>query len=429
MTAREGTSRAWATRPQRAVLAVAVWLGLTTVWAFVLHRHLFHGWVSSTHRFGDLFQRLVETRLLLNGHDPYFVGRHISDNVPPAVSLLHVPLTWVSPHDVGFVACWLSLASVGVITAAAASTALSCRRSTALVVASFAALPICAITVFPVTAALSTGQDQLWFMALVAVDLLWVPPRRSGLLVGLVASLSLWPAIFLLAIAARSSLRGVLRALLGGAVGLVAGAIFAPWASWHYWTYLVPSGQVSSRGVNSSAPWPVSGFKGTWNISINGILSRPPLGGSFATRPVFLVAFVVVLALTIAAAWGLWRLGLTLCPLVILSLGAVEASPFAWQHHWVWVALWVPFAGIEAFRAGHRVLGTIFGLSTLVFFRQGYNHIGAYVTRSHGHVVLTSASGFLFINAYQLTGLFLLATSVVVLGLTRHRATRTPSPA
>ena len=420
MTAGGGGSQVWRARPARILAAVGAWLVLTTIWALVLHRYLFHGWVTSRHRFGDLFQRLAETRLLLRGHDPYFVGQHISDNVPPAVSLLHLPLTWVSPQTAAFIACWLSLASVAVIIAAAASTVVGCRRSVALVAASLVSLPICAVLVFPVTAALSTGQDQLWFLALVTVDLLWVPKRRAGFLVGLVASLSLWPAIFILAIAARSQLRGLLRALIGGVVGVLAGVAFAPAASWRYWTYLVPSGQVSSRGVNSSASWPVSGFAGTWNDSINGILTRPPLGGSLATRPAFLVAFVVLLAVTLLAAWGLWKLGLVMCPLLVLSIGAVEASPFAWQHHWVWVVLWLPFAGVEAYRAGHRAFGVILVLSTLVFFRQAYNHVGAYVTRSHGEVVITSTSGFLFVDAYQLVGLLVIASSLVVIMLGRR---------
>ena len=408
-------------RSWRGPAAVAAWIVGSGAWAVVLYRFLFHAWPGSDHRFGDLYQRLNESLLILHGHDPYFVGAHISDNVPPAVSLLHLPLAELGRPWAGFASVWLSCAAIGVIAASGLTTVTSVRRSTALVAMTAVAPPVVGVLLYPGASALDAGQDQLWFMALVVVDLLIISAARTGYLVGAVASLSLWPGIFVLGVLARARRSGLVRSVVGALVVLVAGAAFSLSASWRYWTYLVPSGQISSRGVNSSAAWPVDGFSGTWNLSLNGALCRWPLGGPLATKAAWLVVALAVIALAVAVAWGLWRLGLRVTPLVMLSIGAVEVSPFAWDHHWVWVVLLLPFAAIECWTK-QRALAVLLGVGILPFVRQLSRRLVALGPKRHHELILDDPYNALALNRYVLTGLVLLAAGAVVALLARRRS-------
>ena len=405
----------------RRSLAVGAWVLGSGGWAVLLYRFLFHAWPGSDHRFGDLYQRLNESLLILHGHDPYFVGAHISDNVPPAVSLLHLPLAELGLPWAGFVSVWLSCAAIAVICASALAAVAPVRRSTALVAMTALAPPAVGVLLYPGASALDAGQDQLWFMALVVVDLLVLSAARTGYLVGAVASLSLWPGIFVLGVVARARRSGLVRSIVGAVAVLAAGAVFSLSASWRYWTYLVPSGQISSRGVNSSASWPVEGFKGTWNLSLNGVLCRWPLGGPLATKAAWLIVALAVVAMAVAVAWGLWRLGLRVTPLAMLSIGAVEASPFAWDHHWVWVVLLLPFAAIECWRE-HRVLAVLLGLGILPFVRQLTRRLVAMGPKRHHALILDDPYNALMLNRYVLVGLVLLVAGAVVALAARRRS-------
>ena len=280
--------------------------------------------------------------------------------------------------------------------------------------------PLVGVVLYPGASALGAGQDQLWFMALVVVDLLIISAARTGYLVGAVASLSLWPAIFILGIVARARRRGLFRSVLGAVAVVVAGAIFSLTASWRYWTYLVPSGQISSRGVNSSASWPVEGFAGNWNLSLNGAITRWPLGGPLATKTAWLLVALGVVAVAVAVAWGLGRVGLRVTPIAILSIGAVAASPFAWDHHWVWVALLLPFAAIECWRE-HRTYAVLLGLAVLPFVRQLSRRAVALGPHRHHALVAHDLYNALMLNRYVLTGLVLLAAGGGVALLARQR--------
>ena len=188
------------------------WVLGSGAWAVLLSRFLFHGWPGTTHRFGDLFQRMHESTLILHGHDPYVIGAHISDNVPPAVSLLHLPLAEIGRPWAGFVSVWLSCAAIAAICGSALATVSSMQRTSALLAMTAVAPPLVGVVLYPGASALGAGQDQLWFMALVVVDLLIISAARTGYLVGAVASLSLWPAIFILGVVARARRGGLRRA-------------------------------------------------------------------------------------------------------------------------------------------------------------------------------------------------------------------------
>jgi hypothetical protein len=209
----------------------------------------------------------------------------------------------------------------------------------------------------------------------------------------------------------------------GVVLTIVGGALFSWRASWRYWTYLVPSGQVTSRGVNSSAPWPGQAFGILANDSLNGFISRPPLGGALASRTDYTVIFLVVVGAGVAIGWALWRADLPVTAVAMLSIAAVETTPFAWNHHWVWVLLVLPFAAMECWGA-HRVLSVLLWLGMLPFERQISAHVGSHFSpMADGQLVLRNWFNVLFLNRYQFTGLILLvAAGTVVLVARRSTA-------
>lgn len=411
--------------PRRVVVVVG-WLLGSGLWALLLLRHLSRRWPHTIKApgFGDLFQRLHETGILVHGGDPYVIGARISDNVPPSVSLLHLPLYLSGHMGAAFEATWLSAASMAVICAVLVTTVRPMPRRWALLGATLVAPPVFGLCFYPSVAALVEGQDQLWFMALVMVDLFAISRWRRGVLVGAVAGFSLWPAIFALPVLLSAGLRSIRRLVTGFMITIVAGAILSIGESWRYWTYLVPSGQVTSRGVNSSATWPGHAFGLIENYSLNGIISRPPLGGALASRLVYVVLFLVVVGAGVAISWALWRADLPVTAVAMLSIAAVESTPFAWDHHWVWVLLMLPFAALECW-GPHRVLSVLLWLSLLPFERQLSARVGAHFSpKAHGQPILRNWFNVVFLNRYQLTGLVLLgAAGVVVLLAARRRAT------
>ena len=187
----------------------------------------------------------------------------------------------------------------------------------------------------------------------------------------------------------------------------------------------MPSGQVTSRGVNSSATWPGHAFGLIENYSLNGFFSRAPLGGALASRLVYVVIFLIVVGAGVAIGWALWRATLPVTAVAMLSIAAVESTPFAWDHHWVWVLMMLPFAALECWRS-HRVLSVLLWLSLVPFERQLSARVGSHFSpMAHGQPILRNWFNVLFLNRYQLTGLIVLAAAGIVMVLAARRATPT----
>ena len=91
-------------------------------------------------------------------------------------------------------ACFAPSRVASQVAASVASLAAS------LVASSVVLVPVIAVLSVPARSAIWYGQDQLWLLALVLVDLFVVPRRWTGILTGLVVSVSFWPAIFVAAI-------------------------------------------------------------------------------------------------------------------------------------------------------------------------------------------------------------------------------------
>ena len=238
---------------------------------------------------------------------------------PPCAALvmtvLAVPPFWVAAA---------ALTAMGVAALAATLHAVGRESGAPLGPRALALVTAGALVLDPVRETLQFGQVNLVLMALVAVDLLVLRGRSTGVLIGVAASIKLTPlllVVFLVLIGRRAA---ALRAVSVFAASVLVGVVLLPGDAAAYW---------------GQALWDtdrVGGVEYVRNQSLLGALTR--LGHQQPSTAVWaLVAGAIGLAvLRVAAAW--WRRGHRDVG-VLLAAGAVLlCSPISWDHHWVWAA-------------------------------------------------------------------------------------------
>ena len=109
----------------------------------------------------------------------------------------------------------------------------------------------------------------------------------------------------------------------------------------------------------------------------------------------------------------------------MLAIGAVASSPFAWDHHWVWVVLLLPFAGLECWKA-HRALSIVLWLSVLPFVRQLARLVIARAPKHHGQLIFTNPLDAVLMDRYVLAGLAILVAGAITVLAARRRSAVNP---
>ena len=152
--------------------------------------------------------------LVLHGGAPYavtFTSQHFAFTYPPFALFLFAPLTALDLHA----AIW-ALDLTGALCLVVA-LALCARRDTTWswtrcwVTASLLGGVSC-LALEPLRSTLLDGQVNLVLLALVVVDLLAVPPRYRGFLIGLAAAVKLTPLVFVLWLLISGERRAAVRA-------------------------------------------------------------------------------------------------------------------------------------------------------------------------------------------------------------------------
>jgi alpha-1,2-mannosyltransferase len=413
----------------RSVVTVGLWLVITGAWAVLLTSMLVPGWPHSPpfttigpHSTlfldpSDLRHRISEGLTMLHGQNPFTTSIQFTDNVPPTLSGAYLIFDVVGSTAGIVLSVWLSMAAIAVICGIAWSKVAAVSRCHALVASSVVLVPVIAVLSVPARSAIWYGQDQLWLLALVLVDLFVIPRRWTGILTGLVVSVSFWPAIFVAAIFVRSRWAGVLRSGVGLCVGILAGGLLSWRDTWHYWTVMVPTGQVDKDAVQVFGVRYPSGFAMFPNMSLHGFLARPPLGGVLAGTAAKYLLIVAVVELGLWVAWRLFGRGLPITAVTMVAIAGVDSSPFAWEHHWCWVALLLPFAAWEA-RASHPVLAIAMGLATVLFVRPFYFAVTKLVPGlGFRHVDLSSPKVIVIGGLFALGGACLLIGGAIAAAL------------
>lgn len=254
---------------------------------------------------------------------------------PPLAAVLFIPLAVLPAIIAQAVVCVVNLVLLGWI----------CRRSLIAVgVApgpSLTALVLVAGGVLfwldSVRTTVYLGQVNLALLALVLGDLLRPDSRRTkGIGVGIAAGIKLTPLIFILFLLVTRRFRAAGTAIGVFVSTVVVGFVVVPHDAARYW--------LDGQFADAARVFPDPGSP--HNQSLYGLLARLTAALSlwWAALAVVAVAGTLVLAAMFHKR-GEELLALTLC-----GLAAPAVSPYAWNHHWVWL---VPLAVFLA----HRVCG------------------------------------------------------------------------
>ena len=406
-----------------AVLVVMATVVLSVLWAWIIYA-LIKTFPPYAHHviLSDLGEHLQDSRALLAGRNPYVLRINLNDTTPPFTALLYTPFRLVHGTLLGVVATWCALVSLGVALGVGLKRALADRVDVALLdwlvvsILVFAPLTILVLSQASYSG-IFWGQDQLFVLALVAVDLFAVPPRLQGYLIGVAIGILLTPIVFVLLVALVAGWRGVARSAAAAVVTVIIGAAVNLHASRVYWFHLVPSGEAVRRVFILGSFHDTVSYKG--NESIEAMLARHPFAHRVPLTPTWVFLGVVVAALCALVAWRAERAGSLVTAATILGLGITAISPVAWDHHWVW-AVELPAMGLELLWS-HRVVAIASFVAVPVAFLNAYpltNYVPwppvlATVSRSNGT---------------SLTFLVLLVIAVVALGPRKTEANTPPVP-
>jgi alpha-1,2-mannosyltransferase len=271
-----------------------------------------------------------------SGHNPYlgaFTIHHLHFTYPPFALLALSPLTW-APFAATQIALWTL--SITALTGAVYVVCLRCGRAGGwlLFFQSLGWASLSVVVVEPVRSNLNYDQINTLLMGLIVVDLLVLPRRHRGWLVGLAAAIKLTPLIFL----AIPLLERDWKAA-GRSAGAAAGATGLAWllypdGSWTYWTKDV----FDARRVGGVA------YAG--NQSLYGDLHRWPFASGGNS-----VIWVAMSAATLVMGAYVSKRCLSdnrrVAAVLSLAFVGLEISPVSWTHHWVWVALVPPVLMVD----------------------------------------------------------------------------------
>jgi alpha-1,2-mannosyltransferase len=175
----------------------------------------------------------------------------------------------------------------------------------------------------PVRTTLYLGQINMVLLALVLADL---TGRRSsrwrGVGVGLAAAVKLTPLIFVAYLLLVGRLRAAATAMLTFAAAIGLGFLLAPADSVVYWV----------QGTFAAANR-ISDVAATTNQSWGGLLARAD-----APSWTYPVGAIAIGAGGLAVAVRVHRRADELLALTLCGLLSAAVAPFAWSHHFVWVA-------------------------------------------------------------------------------------------
>jgi alpha-1,2-mannosyltransferase len=277
-------------------------------------------------------------RRVLRAEDLYDTHGELPFTYPPFAALVAVAFA-MGPL------LWLAVLSALTVGAAAWPTARALRQAawTRSRIAVVVSLAVCSE---PVLRSLDLGQINGLVLGLVLADVLLLPPRWRGVLVGLAAGIKLTPLVLLLHFAVRREWSAVARCLAGFGAAVGVGFLALPSASLRFW------------GGLAAAPERVGNPGFIDNQSVRGVVERLDVAHPSL---VWLGASVVVV---VAGGLALERLREAdpLESVLVCLLVGVLVSPISWSHHWI--AAPALAAGLLA-RAGAMRSRAVQGLGAL----------------------------------------------------------------
>jgi len=272
---------------------------------------------------------------------------------PPLAAVLFVPLELLGNVNARALLTAASIACFVIVV-------VVCARRLRMTLASAGLVGLAGLALEPFARNILLGQINLVLVALVVVDVLVVPARYRGLLIGLATGVKLVPGAFVLFLVIKREWGAALRSFAAFAVTVGLGAVFAPRDSWEFW---------SGGFINLSRFGTDAVIRGD-NQSLTGAFMR--LSRDLSPPAIItLLLSVSVLALGLLAAKRQIESGNDVGGLVCIAFASLLASPVSWTHHWVWVVIAL-LVLVQGRRLGAAaLLGLIFVMGPMWFAPRG----------------------------------------------------------
>jgi alpha-1,2-mannosyltransferase len=266
-----------------------------------------------------------------SGNSPYlgaFTDRRLPFTYPPSALVILSPLALL-PFPLTQVLLWI--ASISVATGAVAlvmrDTGVQLTRYRWCMAVGWVCVSV--LVLEPVRSDMDYGQVELLLMFLIAADILLVPRRYRGILIGLTAAVKLTPLVFIIYLIAARDLRSV-----GRAIASFFGCTALAWAFWpaesqHYWFHdILRPGRIGTTTFAGNQSW-------------YAIVSRLPFPRSTA-EIVWILLSLATVAVGSFVVWRAIETGRAAPAIFATALIGLLISPISWTHHWVWVVLIAP---------------------------------------------------------------------------------------
>ncbi len=275
-----------------------------------------------------------------SGHNPYngvFTIHHLRFTYPPFALVALSPLAWAP-----FAATQIMLWALSIL-ALALAVYVVCRRGGVqsgwpLAARSIGWASLAVILVEPVRTNMDYGQINTLLLGLVVVDLLVMPKRHRGWLVGLAAAIKVTPLIFVAMPLLERDWKAVARGLAA-----VAGTTGLTWLFW-------PNTTKTYWAHDLFAAKRVGNIASAGNQSLSGLLHRWPFP-SDGQAGILLVLCGAAVLMGFYVAHRRLSHGDRAAAMLALALVGLLISPISWTHHWVWVVLIPPLLLTEGGRS------------------------------------------------------------------------------
>ena len=308
---------------------------LLLVVAFAYYASHFVG--ASIGHHGDLLGRVVNLENLRHTGNIYLPFGTQAFTYPPGAILLLWPLMWIPLHLLAFT--WTLGSLLALIGTVFIAQRYVLKQELMTVSMSACAIGIGSIFLFPsVRDCLGWGQTSTFIMFAVMLDWLIVRGKSQGVLLGLMAALKLYPAIFILVWLLRRQWQAAITALATFTVITMSAVVLWPASASTYVSKVLFGGNELKHFLSNRAPISSSSF--------SSMLNRAPFHiGEFGSIGAFVGSlFVVVLGLY--AAQNLWKRSYEFSSAVVILMTSIIGAPVAWDHYFTYAPILI-FVALE----------------------------------------------------------------------------------
>lgn len=266
---------------------------------------------------------------------------------PPFAAVLFVPLELMGEQGARWLLTAVSLVCYSIVV-------LVCARRLRMNLVAAGAIGLVGLTLEPFLRTILLGQINLVLLALIVLDVLVVPAKYRGILIGIATGIKILPGAFIFLLILRREWGALARTAAAFAATVAVGAAFAPRDTWQFW----------SGGFINLSRFGDQAIIGGDNQSLSAALMRLT---SDLTPPTALLLLMSagVLTLSVFAAKRQVDSGNDVNALVCIGFGSLLASPVSWTHHWIWVVVALLVLAAARRPGWAAALGTLFVIAPM----------------------------------------------------------------